>query len=72
MSAQGLNFGGQKAELLKQRLRDVQFAIDRGYGHRCVTPDRTNPYCHQTRPLEHDSWEAGWLKADRELMQRFR
>lgn len=62
----GYNFGGAKAEQLKRRLVAIQSATDRGYGHRCNTQDRTNPYCHQQKPLEHDAWEAGWLKADRE------
>jgi hypothetical protein len=72
MTAQGYNFGGKKAELLKRRLAGVQVATDSGYGHRCVTHDRTNPYHPQNQVLEHQGWEAGWLKADRELKQAAR
>lgn len=67
MTGQGLNFGGKKAQLLKQRLRSIQGATDSGYGHRCVTHDRTNPYDRNAQPTEHAAWEAGWTQADRDL-----
>lgn len=63
----GYAFGGRKVEAMKRRLRAVQAAMDRGYGHRCITHDRTNPFDATERPLEHDAWESGWCKAEREL-----
>lgn len=45
----------------------VQVAFDRGYGHRSISHDRTNPYDEQFEPAEHEAWEQGWQKADAEL-----
>lgn len=67
MNGQGYHFGGEKAELLKKRLLAVQVATDSGYGHRCITHDRTNAYDRVKEPAEHAAWDAGWLRADREL-----
>lgn len=66
-AGRGYNFGGAKAKHLKRRLHQVQVATDRGYGHRCITHNRTNPYDAVSQGVEHDAWEAGWRRCDRDL-----
>lgn len=48
---------------------ETRRAFDRGYGHRSITHDRTNPYPRTPKEVSrnHDAWERGWEKADREL-----
>lgn len=43
-----------------------QIARDSGYGRRCISHYRENPYSIATDPDLHAEWEQGWEKADAE------
>lgn len=43
-----------------------QVAFDSGYGRRCVSHAKDNPYHEKNSPSLWDAWERGWAKADKE------
>lgn len=54
-----------KEQTMEKRTPRELAAFDGGYGHRCISHHRDNPYAFlDTR---RDYWEAGFDKADREL-----